>query len=164
MPGFASTPERRNWNIKLNKYFISSNGHRTYSQSCLQSHCAPASFKMKRQIMQGIISTVWPTAEPVKTIATITLLQRNSTWNLVPLLKFGGLRFLRKIIGVSLFKLKECGRKPLGFGKLINSCEYCKYWGILWGWILRTFSAWFLFMILLSRQPVHIFIYRFTAA
>ena len=37
----VSTPERRNWNINLNKYFISSSRNRTRNQSCLQSHtCA----------------------------------------------------------------------------------------------------------------------------
>ena len=34
---FASTPERRNENINLNKYFISSNGDRTHNQS-IYSH------------------------------------------------------------------------------------------------------------------------------
>ena len=38
---FASTPERRNQNINLNKYFISSSRDRTYNQSILQSHFVP---------------------------------------------------------------------------------------------------------------------------
>ena len=37
-PRFASTPERRNENINVNKYFISSSGDRTHNQSILQSH------------------------------------------------------------------------------------------------------------------------------
>ena len=38
---FASTPERRNKNIIVNKYFISSSGDRTHNQSILQSHFVP---------------------------------------------------------------------------------------------------------------------------
>ena len=38
---FASTPERRNGNINLGKYFISSSGARTHNQSVLQSHFVP---------------------------------------------------------------------------------------------------------------------------
>ena len=41
-PRFASTPERRNGNINLSKYFISSSGVRTHNQSVLQSNCALA--------------------------------------------------------------------------------------------------------------------------
>ena len=37
-PLFASTPERRNNNINLSKYFISSSGDQTHYQSVLQSH------------------------------------------------------------------------------------------------------------------------------
>ena len=33
-----ATPEGRNGNINLNKYFISSDGSRTHNQLCLQSH------------------------------------------------------------------------------------------------------------------------------
>ena len=40
-PCFASTPERRNGNINLNKYFISSSGDRTLNQTVLQSHFVP---------------------------------------------------------------------------------------------------------------------------
>ena len=36
-----STPERRNGNINLSKYFISSSGDRTHNQSVLQSHLVP---------------------------------------------------------------------------------------------------------------------------
>ena len=35
---FASTPKRRNGNMNLNKYFISSSGDRTYNQMRSQSH------------------------------------------------------------------------------------------------------------------------------
>ena len=35
------TPERRNENINVNKYFISSSGCRTYNQPILQSHFGP---------------------------------------------------------------------------------------------------------------------------
>ena len=35
---FASTPERKNGNINLSKYFISSSADRTHNQSVLQSH------------------------------------------------------------------------------------------------------------------------------
>ena len=35
-PRFASTPERTNKNINVNKYFTSSSGYRTHSQSILQ--------------------------------------------------------------------------------------------------------------------------------
>ena len=38
---FASTPERRNENININKYFFSSSGDRTHNQSILQSHFVP---------------------------------------------------------------------------------------------------------------------------
>ena len=38
---FVSTPERRNGNIKLSKYFISSSGDRTHNQSVSQSHFVP---------------------------------------------------------------------------------------------------------------------------
>ena len=38
---FASTPERRNGNLNLSKYFISSSGDRTHNQSVLQSHFVP---------------------------------------------------------------------------------------------------------------------------
>ena len=42
-PRFASTVERRNGNINLSKYFISSSRDRTHHQSVLQSHfCAAA--------------------------------------------------------------------------------------------------------------------------
>ena len=41
MASFASTPEQRNENINLNKYFISSSGDRTHNQSILQSHFVP---------------------------------------------------------------------------------------------------------------------------
>ena len=37
-PRFASTPERTNENINVNKYFTSSSGYRTHNQSILQSH------------------------------------------------------------------------------------------------------------------------------
>ena len=37
----SSTPERRNGDINLNKYFISSSGDRTHNQSVLQSHFVP---------------------------------------------------------------------------------------------------------------------------
>ena len=37
MSRLASTPERRNGNIDLNKYFISSSGNRTHNQSVLKS-------------------------------------------------------------------------------------------------------------------------------
>ena len=40
-PHLASTPERRNGNINLSKYFISSSGIRTHNQSVLQSHLVP---------------------------------------------------------------------------------------------------------------------------
>ena len=40
-PRLASTPERRNGNIHLSKYFISSSGDRTHNQSVLQSHFVP---------------------------------------------------------------------------------------------------------------------------
>ena len=40
-PRLTSTPERRNGNINLNKYFISSSGDRTHIQSVLQSHFVP---------------------------------------------------------------------------------------------------------------------------
>ena len=40
-PRFASTPERRNGNMNLNKYLISWSGDRTYNQSRLQSHFEP---------------------------------------------------------------------------------------------------------------------------
>ena len=40
-PLFTSTPERRNGNIYLCKYFISSSGDRTHNQSVLQSHIVP---------------------------------------------------------------------------------------------------------------------------
>ena len=40
-PRFASTPKRRNGNINLSKYLISSNGDRTHNQSVLQSHFVP---------------------------------------------------------------------------------------------------------------------------
>ena len=40
-PRFASTPERRNGNINVSKYFISSNGDRTHNQLVLQSHFVP---------------------------------------------------------------------------------------------------------------------------
>ena len=40
-PHLTSTPERRNGNINLNKYFISSSGDRTHNQSVLQSHFVP---------------------------------------------------------------------------------------------------------------------------
>ena len=39
----VSTPERRNGNINLSKYFISSSGDRTHNQLVLQSHCHSAS-------------------------------------------------------------------------------------------------------------------------
>ena len=38
---FASTPERRNENINLSKYFISSSGDRTHNQSVLLRAAAP---------------------------------------------------------------------------------------------------------------------------
>ena len=38
---FASTPEGRNGNIHLSKYFISSRGDRTHNQSVLQWHFVP---------------------------------------------------------------------------------------------------------------------------
>ena len=38
-PRFASTPERRNGNINLNEYLISSGGDRIHKQLVLQSHC-----------------------------------------------------------------------------------------------------------------------------
>ena len=38
---FASTPEQRNGNINLNKYFISSSGDWTHNQAVLQSHFVP---------------------------------------------------------------------------------------------------------------------------
>ena len=41
LPRFASTPERRNENINVNKYLISSSGGRTHNQSILQSHFVP---------------------------------------------------------------------------------------------------------------------------
>ena len=41
MPRFSSTPERRNGNINVNKYFIFSSGNRTHNQSILQSHFVP---------------------------------------------------------------------------------------------------------------------------
>ena len=37
----ASTPERRNENLNVNKYFTSSSGDRTHNQSILQSHFVP---------------------------------------------------------------------------------------------------------------------------
>ena len=37
-PRFVSTPERRNENISLNKYFISSSGHRTHNQLIYSRH------------------------------------------------------------------------------------------------------------------------------
>ena len=40
-PRLTSTPERRNGNINLNKYFISSSGDRTHNQSVFQSHLVP---------------------------------------------------------------------------------------------------------------------------
>ena len=40
-PRFASTPERRNGTINLNKYFISLSGDRTHIMSILQSHFVP---------------------------------------------------------------------------------------------------------------------------
>ena len=40
-PRFALTTERRNGNINLSKYFISSSGNRTHNQSVLQSHLVP---------------------------------------------------------------------------------------------------------------------------
>ena len=40
-PRFASTPERRNGNININKYFISSSGDRTHNQLILQSQFVP---------------------------------------------------------------------------------------------------------------------------
>jgi len=42
------------------------------------------------------------------------LLRRNLTWSLVLLHKFGGLRFLSKIIGLSVINLRECGGRSLG--------------------------------------------------
>ena len=40
-PCFASTPERRNENINVNKHFISSSGDRTHNQSILQPQFVP---------------------------------------------------------------------------------------------------------------------------
>ena len=40
-PRLSSTPERRNGNINLSKYFISSSGDGTHNQSVLQSHFVP---------------------------------------------------------------------------------------------------------------------------
>ena len=40
-PRFASTPERRNENINVNKYLIFLSGDRTHNQSTLQSHFVP---------------------------------------------------------------------------------------------------------------------------
>ena len=40
-PRLPSTPEQRNENINLSKYFISSSGERTHNQSVLQSHFVP---------------------------------------------------------------------------------------------------------------------------
>ena len=40
-PRLISTPERRNENINLSKYLISSSGDRTHNQSVLQSHFVP---------------------------------------------------------------------------------------------------------------------------
>jgi len=68
--------------------------------------------------MQGV-SIVWPTAGPVKIIATITYLQRNLTWRQALLYKLGGLKFLSKI-GAPIFNLRECGGRPLGFKELRN--------------------------------------------
>lgn len=50
------------------------------------------------------ISTVCPTAGPVKTIATIILFL-----NLVQLHTFGGLRLRNEIMGVSNFNFNNCG-------------------------------------------------------
>ena len=41
MQRFILTPEQRNGNINLSKYFISSGGDRTHNQSILQSHFEP---------------------------------------------------------------------------------------------------------------------------
>ena len=40
-PRLSSTPQRRNGNINLSKYFNSSSGDRTQYQSVLQSHLVP---------------------------------------------------------------------------------------------------------------------------
>ena len=40
-PRFALRPDRRNGNINLNKYLISSSGDRIHNQSRLQSHFMP---------------------------------------------------------------------------------------------------------------------------
>ena len=40
-PRLTLTPERRNGNINLSKYFISSSGDRTHNLSVLQSHFVP---------------------------------------------------------------------------------------------------------------------------
>ena len=41
-PRLTSTPEQRNRNINLSKYFISSSGDRTHNQSVLQLPCSAA--------------------------------------------------------------------------------------------------------------------------
>ena len=38
---FALTPERRNENINVNKYYLSASGDRTLDHSILQSHFVP---------------------------------------------------------------------------------------------------------------------------
>ena len=53
-PSFASTPERRNGNINLSKYFISSSGDRIQNQSVLQSHFMPLRHDWPQQCLYCI--------------------------------------------------------------------------------------------------------------
>ena len=53
---FVSTPERRNKNINLNKYFISSNGDRTHNQSILQTHFVPLRHDGPRRMVYIILN------------------------------------------------------------------------------------------------------------
>ena len=51
---FASTPERRNENININKYLISWSGDRTYNQSILQSHFVPLRYDRPHELTRII--------------------------------------------------------------------------------------------------------------
>ena len=72
------TPEHRNKNINVNKYYISSSEYRTQNQSILQTHFVPLrhnrSKKRKILIPQAEIELKFPKTNKIKT--------HNSTYNL----------------------------------------------------------------------------------
>ena len=58
-PRLASTLERRNVNINLSKYFISSSEDRTHNQSVLQSHFVPLRYDWSQEKSTEYVIQLW---------------------------------------------------------------------------------------------------------